>query len=327
MSGKDSETSLEELKGAEAAAEESLSMAAPVDLQLPASAFPLSAVESEPESEAETETEAESADPEIAPGLDKQEAGPAGNSSNSSLPDYNDDDSDGEGSVMSVVDHLDELRTRLIRSLLVLSLAIAVSFVFGRDIIRFLEEPAKGMHFQALSIEEPVLVYFKVSFYAALVIACPYLVFEIFSFVSPGLKRKERNVILPVILLGPLLFLSGGFFCYYLVLPPMFAFFNSFSGPIAPVQQRLDFYISLVTTMIFYMGICFQLPIVLFALSLAGIVNSRMLLSLWRYALLTSSVVAAVITPDPTVISMLIVMAALSGLYFFTVLLLRAFGR
>lgn len=237
------------------------------------------------------------------------------------------EDEEADGKVMSVIDHLDELRSRLIRSLLIFGLSMAIAFTFGRDIIRILELPAGGMHFQALSIEEPVMVYFKVSFYAALALAAPFLLFEISSFVAPGLKRKERRVLAPIVVGGPLLFVSGAVFCYYLVLPPMLSFFNSFSGPIAPVQQRLDYYISLVTTMIFYMGLCFQLPIVLFALSLAGIINSKQLVSVWRYAVVASSVVAAIITPDPTVISMLIVMLALVGLYFFTVLLLRLFGR
>lgn len=236
-------------------------------------------------------------------------------------------DEEDDGKVMSVIDHLDELRTRLLRSLVIFGLCMMISFAFGRDIIRILELPAKDMHFQALSIEEPVMVYFKVSFYAALALAAPFLLFEVSSFVAPGLKRKERRVLTPIVLGGPLLFVSGAVFCYFLVLPPMLSFFNSFSGPIAPVQQRLDYYISLVTTMIFYMGLCFQLPIVLFALSLAGIINSKQLLSMWRYAVVASSVLAAIITPDPTVISMLIVMVALVGLYFFTVLLLKLFGR
>lgn len=234
---------------------------------------------------------------------------------------------DGDGKVMSVIDHLDEMRVRLIRTLFVFAIAMGISFTFGRDIIAFLELPAKGMHFQALTIEEPVLVYFKVSFYGALVLAAPFILYEVSAFVAPGLKRRERRVLAPIVIGGPLLFFTGAAFCYYFVLPPMLSFFNSFSGPIAPVQQRLDYYISLVTSMIFYMGICFQLPIVLFALALAGLINSRQLLSFWRYAFVGASVVAAIITPDPTVISMLIVMAALLALYFSTVFLLKLFGR
>lgn len=236
------------------------------------------------------------------------------------------DEEEGD-KVMSVVDHLDELRSRLVKCLLVFGLAMVATFTFGREIIGFLEAPGKGMTFRALSIEEPVLVYFKVSFYAAIIIAAPFILYQISAFVAPGLKRKERKVLAPIVIGGPMLFVMGAAFAYYLALPPMLSFFNAFGAPIAPIQQRLDYYISLVTAFLFYMGICFQLPIILFALSLAGLINSRQLFSVWRYAVVAASVVAAVITPDPTVVSMLIVMAALVTLYFSTILLLRIFGR
>ena len=238
-----------------------------------------------------------------------------------------DDPHEGEGKVMSVIDHLDELRVRLVRCLLAFGLAMGVTFTYGKQIIQFLEKPAGNMTFQALSIEEPLFVYCKVAFYGALIIAAPYLLYEICGFVAPGLKKNERRMLSPIVIGGPLLFVTGAAFCYYCVLPPMLSFFTSFGVGISPVQQRLDFYISLVTTMLFYLGLCFQLPIVLFALSLAGIVNSKQLLGWWRHAMVGSSVAAAIITPDPTVVSMLIVTVALIGLYFFTVALLKVFGR
>jgi sec-independent protein translocase protein TatC len=107
----------------------------------------------------------------------------------------------------------------------------------------------------------------------------------------------------------------------------MLHFFGVFSAGVAPINQRLDFYISLVSSILLYMGLCFQLPIIIFALSFTGLVNSTMLIKIWRYAILGASLLAAVITPDPTAISMLIVMAALVGLYFLSVLLLKLFGR
>lgn len=234
---------------------------------------------------------------------------------------------DDDTKTMTVIEHLGELRTRILRCLLVFSAGFILSFTFGKQIITWLEVPAGKITFQALSMEEPLMVQCKVAFYAALVLSLPYLLMEISAFVAPGLRRNERKIMTPIVLGGPILFLLGALFAYYLVLPPMLAFFTSFGTDIAPVQQRLDFYISLVTTMLFYMGLCFQLPVVLFALSLAGLVNSRMLLRMWRYALVVSSVAAAIITPDPTIFSMLIVLAGLIGLYFSTIVLLKLFGR
>ncbi len=131
----------------------------------------------------------------------------------------------------------------------------------------------------------------------------------------------------PIVIGSPILFACGALFAYFCLLHPMLHFFGAFGAGVAPINQRLDFYISLVSSILLYMGLCFQLPIIIFALSFTGLVNSTMLIKIWRYAILGASLLAAVITPDPTAISMLIVMAALIGLYFLSVLLLKLFGR
>lgn len=229
--------------------------------------------------------------------------------------------------VMSVVDHLDELRNRLLRSVAVIVLAVLVTLFFTKDIVRWLEAPAGGITFQALSLEEPLVVYMKVTFYAALALSLPYVLWEASQFIAPGLKPKERQVLTPLVLGGPILFICGVAFAYNFVLPPMLHFFNSFGQGISPINQRLDFYVSLVSSVLLYMGLCFQLPVVIFALSLTGLINSGHLIKVWKYAVFGAAAVAAVITPDPTAFSMLIVMGALVGLYFLSIGLLKVFGR
>jgi len=233
----------------------------------------------------------------------------------------------GDGKVMTVVEHLDELRARLMRCLVAVVVGLGIGLFIAKEVVHWLEKPAGNIQFQALSLEEPLLVYFKVAFYTGLVIASPYILFEASRFVAPGLNQRERQVLAPIVLGGPLLFLAGGAFAYFCVLPPMLHFFGSFGQGMTMLNQRLDFYISLVSTILLYMGLCFQLPIIIFALSFTGLVNSRMLVRIWRYAVLGATVVAALITPDPTAISMLIVMAALVGLYFLSIVLLKVFGR
>lgn len=229
--------------------------------------------------------------------------------------------------VMTVVEHLDELRVRIIRSLLVLIVAFFGALAVGKEAVRILEKPAGGIQFQALSLEEPLLVYFKVSFYLAIILACPWILFEICQFIAPGLRPNERRILSPIVFGSPLLFVAGATFAYLCVLPPMLSFFNSFGQGMSPIHQRLDFYISLVSSIMMYMGLCFQLPIIIFALALAGLVNSNQLIKIWRYAVFGASVVALIITPDPTAFSMLIVMGALIGLYFLSVALLKLFGK
>jgi sec-independent protein translocase protein TatC len=232
-----------------------------------------------------------------------------------------------EDHVMTIVEHLDELRLRIIRSLIFTAAACVAMLFVAKRIVTALELPAVGIHFQALSLEEPLLVYFKVAFYSGLIVSLPYILWEASRFVLPGLKLAERRILTPIVVGAPLLFAGGAAFAYFLVLPPMLHFLGYFGREISPINQRLDYYVSLVTTIMLYMGLCFQLPIILFALSFTGLVDSSALLRVWKYAVFGASVVAAIITPDPTAFSMLIVFAALSSLYFVSIGLLKVFGR
>ncbi len=229
--------------------------------------------------------------------------------------------------LMTIVEHLDELRSRLFRSLIYVAFGLLIGLIMGKPVCRLLEAPAGGIAFQALSLEEPIIVFFKVAFYCGLIIASPLILFEIGRFVAPGLTKQERQIMLPILVGSPLLFCAGAAFAYFLLLPPMLHFFKAFSLGVTPINQRLDFYISLVSSILLYMGLCFQLPIVIFALSFTGMVDARVLLSFWKYAIFAAAIIAAIITPDPTAFSMLLVMAALSGLYFLSIILLKLFGR
>ena len=249
-----------------------------------------------------------------------------GSGGNSIISAEEDDGGEEEGS-MTVVEHLDELRFRLIRSIAYITVSFFIALFFAKDIMVFLQKPAGDITFQALSIEEPVMVFFKVSFYTGMIIASPLVLWEVSQFVAPGLTEREKKVVAPALIGGPILFVLGSSFAYFLLLPPMLHFFQAFGEGVIPINQRLDFYMSLVSSVLLYMGLCFQLPIVLFALSLTGLVTSDHLIKIWRYAVVGAAVVAAVITPDPTAVSMLLVTGALIGLYAITVVVLKLFGR
>ena len=228
---------------------------------------------------------------------------------------------------MTVVEHLDELRWRIMRSVGYLAAAFITALFLTKDVLRILQKPAGNMEFQALSIEEPLLVFFKIASYLALIMASPFILFEVGRFVAPGLTKQEKRIVSPVVFGSPLLFCCGAVFAYYCLLPPMLNFFGNFSQGISPINQRLDYYISLVCSILLYMGLCFQIPIVIFTLAMAGLVTSQQLLKVWRYAVFGSGMVACVLTPDPTAFSMLIVTAALTGLYFVSIILLKLFGK
>jgi sec-independent protein translocase protein TatC len=236
-------------------------------------------------------------------------------------------DSTGAEKMMTIVEHLDELRGRLMRCLIYVAIGVGIGLLLCKRILRLLEAPAGGISFQALSLEEPIVVFFKVAFYVGLIISSPLILFEISRFVGPGLTKKERQILLPVLVGSPALFVSGVAFAYFLLLPSMLHFFSAFGQGVTPINQRLDFYVSLVSSILLYMGLCFQLPIVIFALSFTGIVNSKLLISYWKYAVFGASLIAAIITPDPTAFSMILVMGALTALYFVSIIFLKAFGR
>jgi len=228
---------------------------------------------------------------------------------------------------MTIIEHLDELRTRLFRCVAYIAVSFVAALFITKETLKFLEKPAGDITFQALSLEEPVVVFFKVAFYTSLIMASPLVLFELARFVSPGLTKKERAVMSPIVVGSPILFVGGAAFAYFLLLPPMLHFFGAFGQGVSPIHQRLDFYVSLVSSILLYMGLCFQLPIIIFALSFTGLVTSRMLISVWKYTVVAITIVAAVITPDPTAFSMIMVMAALITLYFLSVVLLKLFGR
>src|SRR5271170_3244963 len=121
---------------------------------------------------------------------------------------------------MSVVDHLDELRTRLIRCLVYVAVGVLIGLCLSKAILRFLEVPAGNITFQALSMEEPILVFMKVAFYTGLIISSPLLLIEICRFVAPGLTSKERQILTPIVIGSPILFVCGAAFAYYFLLPP-----------------------------------------------------------------------------------------------------------
>lgn len=229
--------------------------------------------------------------------------------------------------LMSIVDHLDELRTRLVRCLIYLAIGVLIGLCLAKVILRFLEAPAGGITFQALSMEEPVLVFMKVAFYAGLILASPFILLEICRFIAPGLTSKERQILTPIVIGSPILFLGGAAFAYFFLLPSMLHFFSSFGRDVSPINQRLDFYISLVSSVLLYMGICFQLPIVIFALSFTNIIDSKKLISVWRYAVFAALIIAGIIAPDPTAVSLTLVWAALTALYFISIAFLQLFGK
>ena len=223
-----------------------------------------------------------------------------------------------------LLDHLVELRKRLIWSFVALFAAFAVCFYFADRIFAFLAQPLVA----AFPPGEGKLVYTKlyeaffvevrVAFFAAFFLAFPVIANQIWAFVAPGLYAKEKRAFLPFLIATPVLFLLGGALAYYVVMPTAFHFFLSFEGDLGGIQQEalpsIGDYLSLVMHFILAFGIAFLLPVLLMLMERAGLVTRDQLKGGRRYAVLVAFVIAAVATP-PDVLSQFMLAVPLILLY------------
>ena len=215
-----------------------------------------------------------------------------------------------EETSMNFLDHLKELRQKLIYSIIFFILSFIVSFYFSQSIFEFLAKPltsilqdGNGLIYTAL--QEAFLTNVKVAFFTAAFISFPFLSFQIWSFISPGLLKKEKKISLPSLIAIPFLFLLGAAVVYYLISPIAWKFFLSFQTSQADsinitLQAKMNEYLSLMMTFIFAFGLAFQLPVVLLLLVRVGVLTIQQLVSFRKYAIVLAFIFAAIITPpDP----------------------------
>ena len=214
----------------------------------------------------------------------------------------------------SFVEHLTELRSRLIRSVIYLFIFFIICYFFAEEIYSFLVTPYaeavkddsanRRMIFTAL--HETFITYLKVAFFAAMFVSSPIILTQIWKFVAPGLYKNEKRALLPYLIATPTLFLFGGMLVYYLIMPLAIKFFLTFETSaqisILPIQleAKVNEYLSLVMKLIFAFGISFQLPVVLSLLARVGVVDSEFLKKRRKYVVVIIFAAAAILTPpDP----------------------------
>ncbi len=217
-------------------------------------------------------------------------------------------------------DHVEALRRHLLIALIALAVATFGSFLFAQEIISLLAEPVGSLDaLQSIEVTENVSVFMRVSLLSGVAIAMPVILYELLAFIMPGLKDNERRWVILAVVFGTLLFLAGAAFSYFFMIPASLSFLLDFLG--VATKPRLSSYINFITNLIFWMGIAFQFPILVFALAKLGIVSVRALAKGWRYALVLIAVMAAMITPTVDPVNMALLMAPLFLLYLLSVLL------
>ena len=225
---------------------------------------------------------------------------------------------------MTLRDHLEELRKRLLRVVIFIILAMVAAFVFRNQIIGFLLAPGfEDLDEMPIATEvlETVGVTFKVTLMAAFVVSLPVILYQVIMFASPGLTKRERLYVflfLPGVLIA---FAAGTAFGYYVLFPPAFAFLFTFGSENVNPEIRISSYINVITSLMFWMGVVFQIPLVLFALGRLGIVTPRWLRRMRRFAILLAFVAAAIITPTFDPVNQTMVAVPIIVLYEFGILL------
>ena len=220
-----------------------------------------------------------------------------------------------------LLDHLIELRRRLLWSVVTLGLTFAVCLYFARPIFAFLVQPliAAGQHrLIYTAVFEAFFVEIKVAFFAALMISFPIVASQLWLFVAPGLYAKEKKAFLPFLMMTPVLFLTGAALAYYVAMPLALHYLLGYQGNIGGIQQMalpgVGNYLDFSTRFIFGFGVAFLLPVLLMLLERAGLVTRQQLKRGRRYAWVIAFVVAAVLTP-PDVVSQLLLAVPLVALY------------
>jgi sec-independent protein translocase protein TatC len=228
---------------------------------------------------------------------------------------------------MSLFDHLEELRRRIFFSLISVFICIVGCFFVVNRIVELLEVPAQGAKFLQLSPGEYFFVSLKVAGYSGLVIASPFILYQIIMFVLPGLTRRERRLLGPVVLGSGVLFFAGLAFAYIALIPAALNFFISYGADVVEQLWSIDRYFEFVLLLLFSTGLAFQIPIVQLLLGLLGIVSSQQMLAGWRYVLLGAAVLGAVLTPSTDPVTQSLLGGAVLFLYFGGIGLVKAIGR
>jgi sec-independent protein translocase protein TatC len=217
--------------------------------------------------------------------------------------------------------HIDALRKHLLRAVAVLVMTTAFSFTFFEQILAFLSRPLQGEKLVAIEVTEPIGTVMKVSLLTGVALAFPYIALEVWLFIAPGLSRKARIWGLLAIPIATIFFLGGMAFAYFAMLPTALPFLLNFMG--ITTIPRPSSYISFVTALMFWLGVAFEFPLVIFLLAKLGLVKASFLAKQWRFAVVIIAVIAAAITPTVDPVNMSLVMGPMLLLYFFSVLLAK----
>jgi len=239
------------------------------------------------------------------------------------LPPDEEDDLLGVGK-MSFLEHLDELRKRIVRSCLAVAVGILVTFAYINPIFNFILAPTRkalppGVKLIYTQPGEAFSLYITVALIAGAVVAAPYIMYQVWMFIAPGLYSNEKRMAIPFVLFTTIGFVAGALFNHYISFPFMMAFFASFNTPDLAFMPKLEDVFGLYTKMLIGMGLVFQMPTIVYFLARIKLITARFLAKNFKYAFLIIFIVAAVITPTGDMMTQAIFAAPMVGLYLLSI--------
>ncbi len=228
-----------------------------------------------------------------------------------------------------LTEHLEALRRHLLRSTIALAITTGLSFFFARDLMQLLAQPLQAMGglgvLQTIEPTESVGVFMRVSLLSGVAFAMPWIVLELYLFIAPGLMPRSRMLMAAAIPAASLLFILGMAFTFYVMLPAAIPFLFNFLD--FRSAWRPSAYFGLVTSLMFWIGLAFQMPLVVYALAAVGLIKARQLAQQWRIAIVVIAVIAAAVTPTVDPVNMALVMVPMVLLYGFSILGAAVAGR
>jgi len=216
---------------------------------------------------------------------------------------------------MSLSEHIEEFSQRLVFSITALITATLGCFADIRQIVKIFQAPAMGVKFLQFAPGEYFFASIKIAAFSGLLITSPLILYQIFLYVLPGMTKKERDILLPMTIGSGLLFGVGLCFSYFFLVPAALRFFIAYGAEVVEPFWSFDQYFDFIAVLIFTTGLAFQVPVVQIILGLLGIVSGNKMLSAWRYIVLISTMLAAVITPSTDPVTQILMASALLALY------------
>lgn len=248
--------------------------------------------------------------------------------------DGEDDDPnvDDSASKMSFLEHLDELRKRLIYVVYSLIAGCAIAFVFIQKIFDFIMRPLqqmlpKGGTLMYTSGSEPFMLYIKIGFLAGIFIASPLILWQLWKFIAPGLYSHEKKFAIPFVMMSTIFFVAGGLFAHFVAFPVTWRFFIGFGTDYMVFMPKIDEAFSLYTKMILGFGIIFEMPTLVLFLARMGVITGRLLVKYFKYAILGIFIVAAVISPGTDMMSQLVMAVPMLVLYILSIAIAFIFQK